>query len=334
MLQYVANDASGTLTVPAAELARLPAGSALIILERRLETPVIAGGKTYLGVGSVIQQGFANLVPPCNQQEAEANDTVPAATAITGSLATPYNACGQYTAKGDLDHFKFTAAAGQVLSARTYAAEIGSALDSVLELIAPDGRVFSNDNANPSTNDSSLFRTLDMAGTWTLKVTHSQANRVGGPGYFYNLLLNLRSVPGAAFAFPGTLEGATPLPACSDIPDSPATFVDGPAASCTVTLSGAAATTSDLNILVDIAHTYASDVKLELTHPDGTKVLLTNHTGRIRGIFDLDTRVDDRALTMNAFDGKNPNGVWTLRATDWYSFDTGKIRSAILFVAP
>jgi subtilisin-like proprotein convertase family protein len=224
---------------------------------------------------------------------------------------------------------------GQVISARTYAAQAGSPMDTVLTLVAPRGAVVAtNDNANANTTDSAILSTLDEAGTWTIQVTNAAANRSGGPTYQYHLLVKVSSVPGVARTFAGPEESASPQPGCSLIPDSNGVFVEGPPAVCTLVVSGLPPTASDVNLAVDIAHTYPSDLRLELEGPDGTKVMLTNHTGRIRGIFDFDTPVDDRVRTMDAFNGKDPNGTWTFRAADWYSFDTGTIRNLTLFVAP
>jgi hypothetical protein len=333
VLQYIADDQQGRLTIPASELSRLPSGPALLIFERHRETPFSAGGRTWLGIGTVMAQGFANLIPPCNQSETEPNDYDP--NALAGSLAQEYDACGAYGARSDVDRFGFTGAAGQVISVRTYAAQAGSPMDTVLKLVAPSGAVVAvNDNATGSTTDSAILHALDESGAWQIHVTNAAANRSGGPTYQYHLLTKLSSVPGAARTFAGPEESAAPQPGCYLIPDASSVFVEGPPAVCTLAVSGLPATASDVNLAVDIAHTYPSDLRLELEGPDGTKVTLTNHTGRIRGVFDYDTRVDDRARSMDAFNGKDPNGTWTFRATDWYSFDTGTIRNLTLFVAP
>ncbi len=333
VLQYVADDAQGRLRVPAAELAKLPSGPALLVFERHRQTPFQVGGRTWLGIGMVMQQGFANLIPPCNQDESEPNDDAP--NALTGTLAEEHDACGVYGSPGDVDTFSFEGTAGQVVSVRTYAAEAGSPMDTVVTLVSPGGRVVTNDNASSATADSAILETLDQTGTWWVQVTHASANRAGGPPYVYHLLVKRSSVPGVAYRFHGPLESGAPHPGCALIPDAPGAFVEGPAAECSLTIAGAPRTTSGVHLAVDVSHPYPSDLRLELRHQDGTRVTLTNHTGRVRGIFDLDTRVDDRnPLGMDAFNGKDPNGTWTVRAVDWYAFDTGTIRNLTLFVQP
>jgi len=333
VLQYLADDSAGRLTVPAAELARLPSGPALMVFERRRDTPFPVNGRPWVGIGVVLQQGFANLIPPCNQREVEPNNAAP--NALAGTLAREYDVCGTYGTRGDADVFSFNGVAGQVVSLRTLAAQVGSPMDTLVDLISPSGVITPNDNASSATTDSALLKTLDETGSWQIRVSSAAPNRSGGATYVYHLLVKVASVPGAAYTFPGTQESGAAQPGCALIPDSGGVFVDGPPATCTLVLSGAPPTASNVNVAVDISHTYPSDLKLELTGPDGTKVLLDNHTGRVRGIFDAETPVDDRSgVGMDAFNGKDPNGPWTFRAVDWYSYDTGTIRSVTLFVAP
>jgi hypothetical protein len=209
-------------------------------------------------------------------------------------------------------------------------------MDPVLELYDPAGGLYAmNDDAVAGSVDASLLVSLPATGTWSVAVRNAALNRNGGPGFSYRALFKVVTVSGQAFEFPNTSEGSSPDPACYAIPDSAGVFVDGPTVACTVDVSGVPPTVSDVNLAVDITHTYASDLRLELQAPGGRRILLTNHTGRIRGIFDADTRIDDPVSTMDAyFDGIDPNGTWTFFATDWYYFDTGTIRRLALFVAP
>ncbi len=336
-LSYRADDSAGTLTVPASELAKLEVGQALITFTRLVERPFTALGNTYLGMAYIEQQTAATLIPTYDQDEAEPNDDIGSANALTGTLATQFNAYGTYGSRGDLDHFSFNAEAGQVVSVRTYAADAGSSIDSVIGLIAPDGSTFAtNDNAYGGTNDSSLVRRLPDAGTWTISVHHAQLNRQGGDAYYYNLLVQKYEVPGQPFIFENTQDGPNPDPACHDIPDSPGELIEGNPVVCTLDVTGLS-TASNVNIVVDVAHDYPSDVRMELQHPDGTTLVLINHTGKIRGVFDLDGAgfsADDRTLTMDDLAGRNPSGTWTVRTTDWYAWETGKIRNLVLFIEP
>jgi hypothetical protein len=68
--------------------------------------------------------------------EIEPNDTPAAATAMTA----PGGANGRFGAAGDVDHYRFTAKAGQVWAVETQAAQRGSPADTRLEILHPDGR--------------------------------------------------------------------------------------------------------------------------------------------------------------------------------------------------
>jgi hypothetical protein len=323
--------------VPATELAKLEVGQALVTFTRLVEQPFIALGNTYLGIAYIEQQTGATLIPTCDQYESEPNDDRPGANILSGTLDTRTNICGLYDTRGDWDYFSFDADAGQVVSVRTYAADAGSSIDTVIELIDPTGALFAdNDDAHAGTSDSGLVRQLDATGTWTISVRHSQLNRQGGPAYYYNLLVQKYVVPGQAFIFDGTQDGAAPNAACYQIPDSSGELIEGAPAVCTLDVAGLS-TASNVNIVVDVAHSYPSDVRMELQHPGGTAVILNNHTGKVSGVFDLDGAgyaVDDRTYSMDDLAGSNPSGTWTVRATDWYAWDTGNIRSLVLFIEP
>jgi subtilisin-like proprotein convertase family protein len=99
-------------------------------------------------------------------------------------------------------------------------------------------------------------------------------------------------------------------------------------------------TISDVNLTLDVTHTFASDLNAYLISPSGTRVELFNHVGG--GENDLqNTTLDDEAdLPITAglapftgsfrpdgllgdFDGEDPNGIWTLEITDDSVGDSG-----------
>lgn len=99
---------------------------------------------------------------------------------------------------------------------------------------------------------------------------------------------------------------------------------------------------SDVNITVDITHTYTEDLKVWITSPNGTDVILYNYNcgaqDNINVIFD-----DEAASTINcgsliqetvtpsnslsAFNTENAQGDWTLKVTDNYNNDIGILNS-------
>jgi subtilisin family serine protease/subtilisin-like proprotein convertase family protein len=103
-------------------------------------------------------------------------------------------------------------------------------------------------------------------------------------------------------------------------------------------------TIADLNVKLNIRHTYDSDLYIYLVGPDGTRVDLVKYRGGSGDNF-ADTTLDDEATTairkgrapfsgsykpeqaLAAFDGKNTRGTWTLYVYDGAARDTGTLNS-------
>jgi hypothetical protein len=329
-----ADDAAGTLTIPAEKLAQLPPVRAIYAFMRSTERDLVINQEVYLGRALVETEGYMRLVPACDQREVEVNDSPATANVIAGNLSTQRNLCGAYVGKGDIDYFSVVAAQGEFLAARTMAADAGSPIDTVLSFIRPDGTVaVTNDNALGSTDDSSLSYVIDAPGAWKMAVTNANDRLQGGATYQYNLLARLHNVPGAPLPFPGTADGSAPSAVCYEISDATDYFVDGPVAECGLDAAGLEASTSHAYLVLDVSSEYATDIRLWLEH-GGRSVTIVNHSGKLQGVFDLELAVDDPTQTMDAFAGMDPNGRWTLRAVDWYAGDASRIRSAVLYVVP
>ncbi len=144
-------------------------------------------------------------------------------------------------------------------------------------------------------------------------------------GAYYTFTTGTNSTPTYAYA-------GAPLP----IPDN--------------TPAGASATIAvtdisqilDVNVKVNISHTFDGDLVLELTGPDGTKVILANRRGSSGENF-VDTVFDDAAATsittgtapftgsfrpeeaLSVFNNKFANGTWTLKVTDQAGIDVGTL---------
>lgn len=100
---------------------------------------------------------------------------------------------------------------------------------------------------------------------------------------------------------------------------------------------------TDVNVNVDISHTYFSDVQMELVSPKGTVVKLLYNScgstdGQIKLIFDdagSDLSCGNTALqtvaplgVLSNFNGENAQGNWTLRIRDIFTNDTGVLNAA------
>lgn len=137
------------------------------------------------------------------------------------------------------------------------------------------------------------------------------------------------------------------------IPDGNPT--NGGASNIAIT-APATATVTDVNVTMDINHTWVGDLRAELTSPDGTTIVLFDRPGTPPGVFgcpgnDLDVTMDDEAtntaadfentcgnlpaisgdfqssVPLSTFDGESVDGTWTLTVFDNAGFDTGDLIS-------
>jgi len=121
----------------------------------------------------------------------------------------------------------------------------------------------------------------------------------------------------------------------------------GPIADNTTTTFTAAVTTTataiaDLDLLLDLVHTFDGDLVLSITSPAGTTVALATNLGGAGANYQV-TTFDDEAATgigagsppfngsfipegsLAALDNEDPNGTWTLTVQDTANFDTGTV---------
>jgi len=112
----------------------------------------------------------------------------------------------------------------------------------------------------------------------------------------------------------------------------------------TLDVSGLAGTITDLNVTLDISHTYDGDIEVYLVGPDGTRVQLFAEVGGSGNNF-TNTTLDDQAATsitagtapfagtfrpsgsLADFNGKLANGQWTLEITDNWYYDEGTLNA-------
>ncbi|MFM1831513.1 MAG: hypothetical protein RLZZ558_1853 [Planctomycetota bacterium] len=95
----------------------------------------------------------------------------------------------------------------------------------------------------------------------------------------------------------------------------------------------------DIDVQVDISHTYRGDLLLELTSPSGTVVTLHNRSGgsaeNLVVTYDQEAGPDaDGPGTLGDFEFGPAQGVWTLRVADQAGGDTGTLNSWSLRLVP
>ncbi|OAI41831.1 hypothetical protein AYO38_03515 [bacterium SCGC AG-212-C10] len=141
-------------------------------------------------------------------------------------------------------------------------------------------------------------------------------------------------------------------------PGAPVPIPDNNPAGATASFlaSGVTSSITDLNVVLDIPHTYVGDLVVTLESPDHTIVTIVNRPGSnncrgdaIFGLFDDSAPTAQSACSnttglsngpyipaspLSAFNGKNANGTWTLKAVDHVNSDAGSIRGFALFMSP
>lgn len=130
------------------------------------------------------------------------------ATAVSLAYNSPYDAI--LSPEGDIDYYRITAAAGDVLRADVIAAGLNppSPLDPTLALSDADGRsvLAENDDVAPGTNsDSRISYLIHSSGTYYLKVKAWNYPGTGGPSYRYRILVTQQAdltPPVAGLAYP------------------------------------------------------------------------------------------------------------------------------------
>ena len=107
---------------------------------------------------------------------------------------------------------------------------------------------------------------------------------------------------------------------------------------------------SDVNVTVDISHTWVNDMTISLISPTGTEIQLVARPCTNASLFDIIATFDDSGSTivcgtnpaisgtvkpiqqLSGFNGQPINGVWKLKVLDPYNEDGGAINSWTLNV--
>lgn len=204
--------------------------------------------------------------------------------------------------------------------------------------------------ATPLTPEEALasFFSEDPNGTWTLRATDDVGGDIGTI-VSWSLAMTTLTAPPGVLNFTGS-SGTVNLP----IPDS-----SGVPAASTIPIVAAGTYICDVEVTINVPHTWSDDLDVTLTSPSGTVVTLTSDNGSSLNDVYAGTTFDDDAnpggtlpyttnngmvtdhayvnltvatpLTpeegLGAFISEDPNGTWTLLAIDDVPGDTGTIVS-------
>jgi subtilisin family serine protease/subtilisin-like proprotein convertase family protein/uncharacterized protein (DUF2141 family) len=126
--------------------------------------------------------------------------------------------------------------------------------------------------------------------------------------------------------------------------DVPMPIIDEETVTSELTLSDFSGTVTDVNVTLDINHTWDKDLDVFLVSPSGTEIELFTDVGADGDNF-TNTTLDDEAATpitegfapftgsfqpegsLAVLDGEDPNGTWTLKITDDAKLDAGILNS-------
>ncbi|WP_165371638.1 S8 family serine peptidase [Pseudolysobacter antarcticus] len=169
--------------------------------------------------------------------------------------------------------------------------------------------------------------------------------------------------PGAPITttYAGTV---VPIPDAADLsgsaPGAPAiaplaiSGISGNIYSTVLSIDGSACSATAGSTTVGIDHSFINDLRITLTSPAATSVLVVNNTDG-SGNNMCQTILDDTGATsiqsvvtaqapftgtfapnspLSAMRGQNPNGTWNLQAQDFFASDTGNIRAFSVTVTP
>lgn len=186
------------------------------------------------------------------------------------------------------------------------------------------------------------FAARTAAGTYTLTVgpdiTDAAGNRMDQNGNGVK-----GETPGDRFTVTGTIAA----PATTTFTaNGPIALGDNRTTNITFTI-GQDVTPSDVNVRLNLRHTYTSDLVIRLTSPTGQTATLVNRRGGSGDNF-TGTLFDDEAATsivngaapfagsfrpesvLSVFDGRNARGTWTLSVQDAAAQDVGTFDSISL----
>ena len=201
--------------------------------------------------------------------------------------------------------------------------------DLIVSLISPAGNIVKlHDRSGGSANDihsdydtSSVpqlvhFLTEQAAGEWTL---HVQDLAAQDRGRLQNWLLEITGQEERAIYVeedPGLI-----------IPDNVA---NGLERSLNVSENGQL---QEIEIEVDITHTYIGDLRIALVAPNGTNVVLHDRTGSSADNI-IKTYTMANTSILQTLKGEEINGIWKLKVSDHAGADQGKLNHWALKIRP
>ncbi|MCW5777355.1 MAG: proprotein convertase P-domain-containing protein, partial [Phycisphaeraceae bacterium] len=278
----------------------------------------------------------------------EPNDTLATATPVVFNASGKANFNGVFLGDGlhaglDVDIFRITMPRGGLITARVDAKSLSipSQFDSYLRLFdALGNQIAANDQFNGP--DAYLDYFVSTGGTYYVGVSgfpnSSYDPTVAGSGVsqsngVYSLALGIELVGEDRITISDTLDQPLAVPP---------TGTQG-TTSDSITVSDARAI-RDVNLRIDLDHTFVSDLRISLISPRGTEVVVFDRHGTNGQDFN-NVLFDDEASRnivnaatpysgsyrptnpLNRFDGESAAGLWTIVINDTTALNAGVLRS-------
>lgn len=178
----------------------------------------------------------------------------------------------------------------------------------------------------PEIDPLSLLDGMDPNGTWTLEVADS-TNNDGGAIEYWTV----------------TLGTNTPSPAHTNSTPVPISSAGTPTITSDIVVAGLSGSITDVDVLLDVTHTFDGDLDVFLVAPDGSRISLFSDLGGSSDNF-TSTHLDDEAYTsigaasapftgtyrpendaLSSLNGGPPNGTWQLEIQDDGNNDGGQL---------
>lgn len=191
---------------------------------------------------------------------------------------------------------------------------------------------------------NSAFTTLFSSGN-VASNSYNLSGLASGTTYYWRVAPKNASCTGT-FGTPFSFTTGTVSCATFNSANVPVT-IPTTVATVTSTLNVASGSTiSDVNVTVNITHTWINDLTLTLTSPTGTAVqLVVNPCSPNASVNNIAATFDDSGIAivcanspgisgtvlpaqaLSAFNGQNPVGTWTLSVADAFNQDGGSLNS-------
>jgi subtilisin-like proprotein convertase family protein len=201
----------------------------------------------------------------------------------------------------------------------------------------PSGGLYTSSSASGGTTGGSFSSIDPISGTFSFSGSTSAG--------MASLTITYTPASGApltvVYSITVTSSPLVPLFVCDSSTCSPIT--DSGTITASLVVTGGPLTITDLNVLLDITHTFTSDLDIFLISPLGTRVELTSDNGgSLADLYSpiiLDQEASASVTTvstaggtfraegsLSTFNGENANGTWILEISDDADVDTGILR--------